>query len=85
MDDRYIMRKAAGWYWLIDTKQSGMPYHAPLCTNELGARIWELQQQGKEKTEIISILCKEYEAQEELLTRDVEQFLLWFSNKDKRS
>lgn len=80
MNNRYIMRKVAGWYWLIDTEQTGMPFKPPLRTNELGARIWDLLMQGKNKTEIVMILCKEYEAPQELLEKDVEQFLLSSAN-----
>ncbi len=70
------MRKVAGWYWLVDTEQAGMPYKAPLRTNELGNSIWEMLQRGYSKERIVEILVQEYEAPRELLEKDVEQFLL---------
>lgn len=43
---RWLLREAAGIYWLIDTAQAGLPYRPPLKLNETGARIWRLLDSG---------------------------------------
>lgn len=87
-EQRYVLQKAAGIYWLIDSEQEGVPFRKPLRMNEMGATIWNLKQEGKTVPEIVGTLQKEYDADEAMLTRDVEVFmaelLLYESGKVSR-
>lgn len=75
-EKQYILRKAAGIYWLLDRKQPGVPYKAPLQMNQMGAEIWKMYESGKSKKEIIRLMCMEYDADIELVEKDVSDFLL---------
>lgn len=75
----YIMRKAAGLYWLIDTGQPGVPYKKPLPMNETGARIYECSKKGMTCEEIAEELCREFsmtdeDSGREAVLRDVVEF-----------
>ena len=71
---RYQLRYAAGMYWLLDVEQEGIPYKRPLSMNEVGARIWEMTVKGLNRGQIVDSLCREYQADRELVEPDVEQF-----------
>lgn len=75
MNRKYQLRYAAGLYWLIDTGQPGIPYKKPLSMNEAGAEIFHLLQAGLDREEITQALRREYQAPEEVIRADVEQFL----------
>ena len=72
---KYVMRYAAGTYWLLDIEQSGQPYRPPLTMNELGARIWTMLSGGESMEQIIEILTREYEQPRERVTEDVALFV----------
>ncbi|MCD7836246.1 MAG: PqqD family protein [Lachnospiraceae bacterium] len=72
----YILRKAAGLYWLIDIGQAGMPYKKPLPMNEAGARIFALMQKGIEHERIADFICSEYDADKETALADIKEFEL---------
>lgn len=80
LDERYVfqyqMRYAAGIYWLLDMNQDGVPYRKPLATNEVGARIWELTQQGYDDEAIVDMLSAEYQAERNMISEDIKQFRL---------
>lgn len=72
---QYIVKEAAGVFWLIDTAQSGVPYHEPLQINEVGADIFSMWKNNKSKEEIIDNMCVEYDAPRDMIAQDVEEFL----------
>ena len=73
--DGYVLRKAAGAFWLIDTAQQGAPYHAPLGMNESGAQIWQLAQAGMTPEQIAARLAEPDGITPEEVRTDVEIFL----------
>lgn len=70
----YQLRHAAGQYWLLDMKQSGIPYRQPMSMNDIGAEIWGMMAEGLNRDEIIRRLSEEYEAEPEEIRQDVLQF-----------
>lgn len=72
---RYQLRYAAGIYWLLDMEQPGVPYKQPLTMNCVGADIWHMLIQGKDKEQIIEQLSIEYQADSCLIRQDTEVFL----------
>lgn len=59
MYNGYVLRKAADYYWLIDTRESGENYRKPLVMNKTGAFIWENLVAGKNDEEIAATLKDE--------------------------
>lgn len=72
---RWLLRRAGGTYWLVDTAQTGVPYHAPLGMNESGAQIWQLMEQGLSPQEIARHLAGTDDVAPEDVLGDVEAFL----------
>ena len=58
--NRFILRKAAGLYWLVDLEQKGSTYHETMKLNEKGALIWRLMNEGKSYEEIAMILSENF-------------------------
>ena len=74
-EERFVLRKAAGLYWLLDLQQSGEHYIPPLAMNEMGAEIYKMRQLGDDTEEIVRILCEKYDAGEKTIRKDVTSFL----------
>lgn len=75
MEKQYIVKEAAGVFWLIDVCQEGVPYHEPLQINEIGADIFSMWETNLQIDEIIDKLCAEYDAPREMIAQDVQEFL----------
>ena len=73
--DRFVLRKAGGLYWLLDTEQEGPNYKRPVALNAVGADIYIMIKEGKNKEEIITQLMNKYEADEKSIRDDVENFM----------
>ncbi|MDO5154848.1 MAG: PqqD family protein [Eubacteriales bacterium] len=73
---QYVLRRAAGVYWLLDINQLGVPYKPPLRMNEMGAEIWRMLEQGNNRNQIVNLMSMEYDADIELVEQDVNEFLL---------
>lgn len=71
----YILRYAAGQFWLLDINQPGIPYKKPMCLNEVGAKIWRLFSEEKSVDLICKHLAEEYGMEETVIYEDVTQFL----------
>ena len=71
---RYQLRYAAGQYWLLDTRQEGVPYKRPLTVNEVGADIWRMMEQGYSREQIVDALSREYQTSRDVVEQDLEQF-----------
>lgn len=71
----YQLREAAGFYWLIDMKQSGKEWHRPLRLNETGALLFTGLSQGHSPEELAGELAAKYELTQEEMQADVNAFL----------
>ena len=70
----YILRRAAGLYWLLDAGQEGVPYKKPLPMNEVGARIFSLKKEGADREEIADTVSSEYDVGRETALLDTAEF-----------
>lgn len=71
----YQIRKAAGQYWLLDMKQSGVKRLEYVLLNESGAYIWELYERLQSETDVAEELHKEFGISKGDALADVRQFL----------
>ena len=74
VERRWLLREAAGIYWLIDTAQAGLPYRPPLKLNETGARIWRLLDSGLSAEEAAARIAAEEDVPSEEVLNDVLAF-----------
>lgn len=72
---KYVLRQAAGYYWLLDTEQSGASYRPPMPMNEVGADIWKMLDKGFGVPEIVDRISLEYDVDRADAEQDVLDFL----------
>ncbi|MCI7131274.1 MAG: PqqD family protein [Lachnospiraceae bacterium] len=71
----YQLREAAGYYWLIDMRQSGKEWRQPLRLNETGALLLVGFYEGRTPEELAGELAEHYELPPEEMKADVDAFL----------
>ena len=76
MDKRFILRHAAGSYWLIDLKQDSPEYKKPMSFNETGALVFQLLEEGKGSKVIAGIVSSRYSSKPEDALEDILSFEL---------
>ncbi len=72
---QYVLRKAAGLYWLVDICQEGEPCRMPLSMNEVGADIYCRLAKGMDKEHIADELSVEYKTGREEIMADIIGFI----------
>lgn len=70
-----IHREIAGEHILVPIGELALRRSGVFVITALGAEIWEMLKDGKEYNAIISELLASYEVTEEILTKDVDEFL----------
>lgn len=75
MGTKYMLRKAAGSYWLLDMEQDGKQYKEPIELNESGAIIWDLVCKGREELAVAEYIAEQYGIGLAEAKEDVRQFL----------
>ncbi|GHU42547.1 hypothetical protein FACS1894111_06660 [Clostridia bacterium] len=75
MSGTYQVRQAAGLHYILRMDQKGPAYQKPLAVNQMGALIWQMLQEGKEKDVIIEKLMSIYDVERFVLQEDMEVFL----------
>ena len=72
---KYSLRKAAGSYWLLDTKQAGLDYVPPIQINESGAYIWSLLEDGENVDELAVDMGQKYDIPLQEAKADIIAFM----------
>ena len=70
-----IHREIAGEHILVPVGEFALHRSGVFVVTELGAEIWEMLRDGKEYRAIIAELLEAYEVTEDVLTKDVDEFL----------
>ena len=76
MDKRFVLRHAAGIYWLIDLKQDLSEYKEPKSFNEEGATVLRLLEEGKSAKQIAETITDRYGSKPEEALEDILSFEL---------
>ena len=71
-----IHREIAGEHILVPAGELALHRSGVFVINELGAEIWTMLTDGKDRDAIIAGLLAEYDVTEDVLTKDVEEFLV---------
>lgn len=70
-----VHRTIADEHILVPTGESALTYNGVFVLTEIGAIIWDMLVQGKEKEDIISALKDEYDVEEATLLADYNEFI----------
>ena len=77
----FITKKVAGDVIVIPAEQALVDFKAVITLNETGAYLWDLLKEEQTKESLIENMCKEYDAEKELINADVEEFLKVLEDK----
>ena len=75
MKTDYMLRKAAGDWWLVNTAQDGEHYQKPQRVNHSAAEIIERIMDGESVEEIAAEVSGRYAVPEETVMRDISELM----------
>lgn len=75
LNKNVIYRNIAGEHVLIPVGSEVLEQNGMFVMTDLAAEIWQMLEKGKETETIIQELLEEYEVEEGVLRKDVEEFL----------
>jgi hypothetical protein len=77
----FITKKVAGDVIVIPAEQALVDFKAVITLNETGAYLWKLLEEEQTKESLVENMCREYEADKELISADVDGFLKVLEDK----
>lgn len=77
----FITKKVAGDVIVIPAEQALVDFKAVITLNETGAYLWKLLEEEQTRESLVENMCREYEADKELIAADVNEFLKVLEDK----
>lgn len=74
----FIMREIDGEYLLIPANATALEFNGIITLNEVGAFIWKHLDECETEAELVQVILKEYDVEEETARKDLEEFLSVF-------
>ena len=71
----YILREIAGDYMLIPTGNLSMTTNGMVTISESAAFLWRNLTEEKTAPELVGLMLKEYEADEETVRKDIDELI----------
>ena len=71
----FVLREIAGDYVIIQVGQTAMEFNGLISVNEVGSFLWERLQQEVTFEELVQAVLQEYEAEEQVVRQDIQEFL----------
>ena len=71
----FITQKVAGDVIVIPAEQALVDFKAIITLNETGAYLWELLKEDITKEKLLENMLKEYDADENMLSADIDEFI----------
>lgn len=71
----FITKKVAGDVIVIPAEQALVDFKAIITLNETGAYLWEFLREDTSKEKLLENMLKEYDADEKILSADIDEFL----------
>ena len=75
VDDGFVLREIAGDYVIIPTGKTVLDFNGMVTVNEVGVSIWKMLQEETTFENIVQGILDEYDADEETVKADVQEFL----------
>lgn len=73
--EEFVFREIAGDYIIVPTGNATLGLNGMLVVNEVGASIWKMLEDEMTFEELVAGIREEYEVEEDVARRDVEEFL----------
>lgn len=77
----FVLRKIGDSWMVVPIGNMVERIHGLISLNETAADIWNLLQTERSKEELVKELLEEYDAESELLEKEVEKFLDMLNDK----
>ena len=77
----FITKKVAGDVIVIPAEQALVDFKAVITLNDTGAYLWKLLEEEQTRESLVENMCREYEADKELIAADVNEFLKVLEDK----
>lgn len=74
----FIMREIDEEYLLIPANATALEFNGIITLNEVGAFIWKHLDECETEAELVQVILKEYDVEEETARKDLEEFLSVF-------
>ena len=74
-NNSYVLKKLAGETILVYQSEEQVNFSKIITVNEIGEIIIQSLQEGKEKEEILNTILSTYEVEEEVASRDYDEFV----------
>lgn len=71
----FVLRVVGGESVVVPVGEMSKSFHGMINLNETGAFLWSFFTEEHTAEEAIEALCKEYDAEKELVERDVKRFM----------
>ena len=71
----FVKRTIAGETLLVPVGKTTQEFNGMVMLNETGSYLWDLMQEQKTKEELITAMKAEFDATEEELVADIDEFL----------
>lgn len=78
----FILKNIANNYIVISAGAESVNFNSMITTNETGAFLWELLEKGATKEQLVKAVMKEYDADESVVSADVDKFIQKLADKD---
>ncbi len=78
----FVLKNIADNYVVVSVGEGNVDFNSMITTNETGAFLWELIEKGATKEELVKAVLAEYDADEAVVTADVERFVQKLSDKN---
>lgn len=71
----FILREVSGSYIVVAVGTASKEFKGLITLNETGAFLWERLVDGNDKKGLVAALLDEYDAPQDIIEKDVEDFL----------
>lgn len=75
LNKNYILKKVGKDYSIIPIKENNVEFTEIFNINSTGVLIYQNLEKGKNKEEILEILCNTYNASKETISKDLDDFI----------
>ncbi|MDO4555829.1 MAG: PqqD family protein [Lachnospiraceae bacterium] len=75
INKEFVLREIAGDYILVPVGDTALHFNGLITVNEVGAFLWEKLQKETTREQLIQNVLDEYEVEEEIVAKDVDDFL----------
>ena len=77
----FVLKNIADNYVIVAVGEGNVDFNSMITTNGTGAFLWEILEKGATKEDLVKAVLAEYDADEAIVTADVDRFIQKLSEK----